>query len=126
MQELDDYENNVSVLSAKKTQLELYLEEPKVDRKSNLDVLDFWKGNQFRYPELAAMAPDILSIPITTVASEAAFSAGACVINKFRTSLLPENAESLICARDWIYGDKDVVSALNSIHANQHFSTLTI
>ncbi|KAK1402022.1 hypothetical protein POM88_001627 [Heracleum sosnowskyi] len=77
IKELDDYENDVSVLSAKKTQLELYLEEPKVDRKANLDVLDFWKANQFRYPELAVMARDVLSIPITTVASEVAFSAGA-------------------------------------------------
>lgn len=111
MQELDEYENDESVLSAKKTQLELYLEEPKVDRKANLDVLDFWKGNQFRYPELAVMAHDILSVPITTVASEAAFSAGGRVINKYRTALLPENAESLICARDWIYGDKGITFA---------------
>lgn len=106
MKELDEYELDESVLSARKTQLELYLEEPKVDRKANLDILAFWKGNQFRYPELSAMACDILSIPITTVASEAAFSVGGRVLNKYRTTLLPENAETLICARDWLYGEK--------------------
>lgn len=84
----------------------MYWEEPKVDRKVHLDVLDFWGGNRFRYPELAAMACDILSIPITTVALEAAFSAGGRVLNKYRTALLPENAETLICARDWLYGEK--------------------
>ena len=113
LQELDEYENDESFISTKKTQLELYLEEPKFDRKANLNVLDFWKGNRFRYPELAAMACDILSIPITTVASESAFSAGGRVLNKYRTSLLPQNAESLICARDWLYGEKGI---LNFMH----------
>ena len=84
------------------------MEQPKLDRKANLNVLDFWKGNRFRYPELAAMACDISCIPITTVASEAAFSAGGRVLNKYRTTLLPENAETLICARDWLYGEKGI------------------
>ena len=53
---------------AQKTQLDLYLDEPRVDRNAKLDILAFWKGNEFRYPELAAMARDILSIPISTVA----------------------------------------------------------
>ena len=47
---------------AQKTQLELYLDEPRVDRNAKLDILAFWKGNEFRYPELAAMACDVLSI----------------------------------------------------------------
>ena len=61
---------------AQKTQLELYLDEPRVDRNAKLDILAFWKGNKFRYPELATMAHDILSIPISTVASESTFSVG--------------------------------------------------
>jgi hypothetical protein len=55
-----------------KTQLELYLEESRhIDKNGNMtfDILLFWKGNEFRYPEVAAMARDILSIPIFTVAS---------------------------------------------------------
>ena len=61
---------------AQKTQLELYLDEPRVDRNAKLDILASWKGNEFRYPELAAMACDILSISISTVASESTFSVG--------------------------------------------------
>lgn len=34
-----------------------------------LEINDFWK-NQLLYPELAFMASDILSIPISTVVSE--------------------------------------------------------
>ena len=89
-----------------KTELELYSDEPRVSSDTKFDILDFWKGNQFRYPELASMARDILSIPISTVASEAAFSVGGRVLDQYRSSLKPDIVESLICTRDWLFGDK--------------------
>ncbi|KAL3344779.1 hypothetical protein AABB24_023960 [Solanum stoloniferum] len=96
--------------STSKTQLELYLEEANVDRKTNpnLDVLGFWKDNKLRYPELSLMGRDVLSVPITTVASESAFSTGGRVIGKFQSSILPANAEAKLCTRDWICGQEDL------------------
>ena len=90
---------------AQKTQLDLYLDEPRVDRNAKLDILAFWKGNEFRYPELAAMARDILSIPISTVASESTVSVGGRVIDQFRSALKPDVVEALVCTRDWLYAD---------------------
>jgi hypothetical protein len=49
--------------------MELYLDEPRLDRNGKLDILAFWKGNEFRYPDVACMARDILSILVSTVAS---------------------------------------------------------
>ncbi|KAM3231992.1 hypothetical protein P3L10_017351 [Capsicum annuum] len=68
LEEFDVFENQ-SELGRNKTQLDLYLEEPKLDRKANpnLDVLAYWKENSARYPELSLMARDVLSIPITTI-----------------------------------------------------------
>ena len=84
---------------AQKTQLELYLDEPRVGRNAKLDILAFWKGNEFRYPKLAAMARDVLSIPVSTVASKSTFSTfsvGGRVIDQFRSVLKPDVVEALV------------------------------
>ncbi|XP_071914526.1 zinc finger BED domain-containing protein DAYSLEEPER-like [Coffea arabica] len=88
------------------SQLDLYLNENRFPAKEDLDVLQFWKENRNRYPVISLMAQDILSIPITTVASESAFSVGGRIINKYRSTILPENVEALICTKDWLYGEK--------------------
>jgi hypothetical protein len=48
------------------------------------------------------MARDLLAIPISTVASESAFSLGGRILDDFRSSLTSTMVEKLICASDWI------------------------
>ena len=69
------------------SQLDIYLDEGSYVG-NDLDVLEYWKLNKHQFPELAIMACDILSIPITTVASESTFSIGGLILHKYRNCLL--------------------------------------
>ena len=106
MQDYQDIYASMDHSSMNKFELETYLEEPilKPDNWKELDVLNWWKNNQQRFPILSKMATDILSIPITTVASESAFSIGSRVLTKYRSSILPSNVQALICTRNWMHG----------------------
>ncbi|KAK2641308.1 hypothetical protein Ddye_023071 [Dipteronia dyeriana] len=107
--DINEYEaygqQEYSTVCNQKSQLELYLDEPKLEMSSNLDVLDFWKVNMIRYPDLSVMARDILSIPVSTVASESAFSVGGRVLDRFRSLLKPDIVEAIVCTRDWMEGE---------------------
>ncbi|KAK9104779.1 hypothetical protein Scep_021623 [Stephania cephalantha] len=101
-----DFFQGDDVSNEQQSELDIYLHEPLLDRKKNLDIIDFWKFVQYRYPKLSMMARDVLAIPLTIVASESAFSTAGRTLDKYRNSLLPENVEALICCRDWVNGAK--------------------
>ena len=92
--------------SVAKSNLELYLEENKLPRVENYNVLGYWNQNKSRFPVLSQMARDVLAIPLSTVASESAFSVGERVLDAYRSSLTPQTVESMICLRDWLYGQE--------------------
>ncbi|KAK2649040.1 hypothetical protein Ddye_016529 [Dipteronia dyeriana] len=51
------------------------------------------------------MTRDILSIPVSTVASESAFSVGGRVLDRYRSLLKPDVVEAIVCTRDWMQMD---------------------
>ncbi|KAK1362600.1 HAT, C-terminal dimerization domain containing protein [Heracleum sosnowskyi] len=89
-------------ISEKKVEWEKYLEDERESNESFPSVLQWWKDNNKKYPTLAKIAQDILAIPVSTVASESAFSTRGRVLDSFRTSLTPRMVEALICAQDWL------------------------
>ncbi|XP_038977432.1 zinc finger BED domain-containing protein DAYSLEEPER-like [Phoenix dactylifera] len=95
-----------NAIPSNKTELDMYLEEdifkPSDEDYDKFDALNWWKANTLKFRYLSKMARDILSIPITTVASEAAFSAGGRVLDQYRSSLKPETVQALICTGDWL------------------------
>ncbi|KAJ4786180.1 Zinc finger BED domain-containing protein RICESLEEPER 2 [Rhynchospora pubera] len=84
--------------------LDSYLKEPVFQHRSSspFDVLQWWKTNAVRYPILSKLAKDVLCIPITTVSSESAFSAGGRILDDYRSSLKENVVENLVCGGDWI------------------------
>jgi hypothetical protein len=97
-----------SETSFKKTELDKYLGEER-EPDTQFDILQWWKVQQCRYPVLAKMARDVLAIPVSTVASESAFSTGGRVLDCFRTSLTPRMVEALVCAQDWFRGSNNPI-----------------
>jgi hypothetical protein len=59
------------------------------------------------------MAYDILSIHISTVASESTLSVSGRVIDQYRSSLKSDIVEALVCTKDWLYGEQDNISYLH-------------
>ena len=78
---------------------------------TNFDVLLWWKNKVPTYRALTIMARDILAIPVTSVASECAFSTSKRVLDQFRSSLTPKTVESLVCAQDWLKSSKLMVDS---------------
>lgn len=54
------------------------------------------------------MARGFLAIPLSTVASESAFSCGVRLLGDHRSSLTPEMLEALVCSKDWLFKTKEV------------------
>ncbi|MBA0750891.1 hypothetical protein Gogos_002271, partial [Gossypium gossypioides] len=53
-----------------------YDEKLELELNSQIDVLDYWSKSSIQYRELSFLARDLLAIPMSTVASESAFSMG--------------------------------------------------
>ncbi|KAL4563192.1 hypothetical protein LXL04_027228 [Taraxacum kok-saghyz] len=108
LQEFTVYESTQFSLS-QKSQLEMYLDEPRSEITEDINVLSFWKAHQYRYPELASMTRDILSIPVSTVASESAFSNGGRVLDQYRS-------DEELCLQDLTEDIMELDSKGNSTH----------
>ncbi|XP_039119574.1 zinc finger BED domain-containing protein RICESLEEPER 1-like [Dioscorea cayenensis subsp. rotundata] len=112
LMEFDSFESVET--TPRKTQLVLYLEDPRIDRKTKLNALTFWQANQYRYPQVAAIARHVLSIPISTV------------LDQYRSSVKPDIIEALICTRDWLYGDQELQLQTRSLKNSQTTSWISI
>lgn len=86
-----------------KSELDRYLEEELVSiNTENFKVLDWWKVAGTRFPTLRKVARDIFAIPVSTVASESAFSTSGRVLSEHRSRLTPEIVEALMCSQSWL------------------------
>uniref|UniRef100_A0A803KUM8 Transposase n=1 Tax=Chenopodium quinoa TaxID=63459 RepID=A0A803KUM8_CHEQI len=89
-----DIENQVRSLATdgrySSSELDRYLNYQIGEHELEMDILTWWKMNAHRYPILAHLARDVLAMPISTVASESAFSAGGRHLDSFRISLTPK------------------------------------
>ncbi len=85
-----------------RTEIEKYYVEGVEIPSDTFDILMWWNVNSAKYPVLSLIAQDVLSIPLTTVASKSAFSTRGRVINPCQSSLAPKTMEALRCSQNWL------------------------
>ncbi|KAL0400182.1 UNVERIFIED_CONTAM: putative AC transposase [Sesamum radiatum] len=85
-----------------KSKVTRYLLDGCEKSSKDFDVLKWWKSSSSKYPILSKIAKDVLAIPVSTIASESAFSTSGRVIDAFRSSLSPKMVEALIYTQDWL------------------------
>ena len=69
-----------------------YLSYLSHDEIKNFDIMKWWKSHESTFPVLSKMTRDLLTPPVSTVASESAFSIAANMIGDRRTSPHTRNA----------------------------------
>ena len=89
----EEKEEGDGVFGDAKREMELYLQDKS---KAKSGPLVWWKSNCSRFPKLTRAAKQCLCIPATSTPSERIFPTAGYIINK-RSSLLPENVNTLVC-----------------------------
>ena len=78
----------------------LSVETIPIEDNEDFEILEWWKKQQIRYPVLSIISHDVLTVLVSTVASEAAFSAGGRVVSKKRCNLSPDAIEAVVYLKD--------------------------
>ncbi|KAF1874153.1 hypothetical protein Lal_00041598 [Lupinus albus] len=86
----------------------------------DFDILNWWKTNGIMYPTLQAIAKELLAIPISTVASESAFSTSCRMLSPHRSRLNWTTLDALMCARRNMNSSlkEEYVTVLNEIDSD--------
>ncbi|GKA15293.1 zinc finger BED domain-containing protein RICESLEEPER 2 [Tanacetum coccineum] len=104
-------------LSGGEDELTKYLKESRLELEDDedFDILNWWKLNSPRFPIVSRMAKGILSIQVSTVAFESAFSASCRILDPYRNALAPNIVEALEttkhCKMRWCL-DETVINIL--------------
>ena len=98
----------ITSFSNNTTDIDKYLSVETIQFEDNedFDILDWWKRQQIKYPVLSIITLNVLTMPVSIVLLEVAFSAGGRVVIKKRCNLSPQAIEVVVCLKDWNLADK--------------------
>ncbi|KAH0996558.1 hypothetical protein GBA52_020422 [Prunus armeniaca] len=95
-------------------------------KPSEFDILNRWRVNASEYPVLAAVARDVLAIPVSTVALEYTFSTRGRTMNSVRSSLSPAMVETLICTQNWLKSTSISLQVESTIEEMEFYETIEL
>jgi hypothetical protein len=71
----------------------------------SFNILSWWHDHKRTYHVLSILAKDILTVPVSNISSESAFSLCGKVLDERRWSLSPKHVEMVSLIKDWEQGD---------------------
>jgi hypothetical protein len=71
----------------------------------DFSVLAWWHEHKLTYPVLSILARDVMTVPISTISSESAFSTIGRIIEERRRWLTPDMVEMPTLVKDWEQAD---------------------
>ncbi|KAH9619565.1 hypothetical protein KSS87_000414 [Heliosperma pusillum] len=83
-----------------------YLRGISDEEVNNLDLLQWWRNKRRSLPVMSAISRDVLSIQVSSVASESCFSGANRILDDKRTRLRSETLKMLVCYKDWMDAEK--------------------
>ena len=84
----------------------LSIETIPFEDNEDFEILEWWKKQKTKYLMLSIIERDVLIVSVSTVASEAAFSAGGRVVSKKLCNFSSEAIEAVVYLKDWNLADK--------------------
>ena len=88
------------------SELSSYLDSDTANQfDDDFNILNWWQVHKHTNPILSILAKDVLSVPVSTISSESAFSLTGRIIEECRRRLALETVEMLSCIKDWEAGD---------------------
>jgi hypothetical protein len=89
-------------ISAAISELSAYLDSDLLNQyDASFHVLNWWHDHERSYPVLSILAKDIMTVPVSTISSESAFSLTGRLLDDRRRSLTPAHVERLSLIKDW-------------------------
>ena len=95
-----------------------------LEKLRSFDILDWWILNASKYPIISNMARDILTIPISTIAFEFAFSISKRILDAFKSSSYFKTVETFVCSQNWLK-EYHIINLQNFLEEVEKYEEIT-
>jgi len=105
----EEYEQALQALnpSSDSNEYDRYILSPRVDYK--IGVLDWWRQNDYQYPQMSLMVRDTLAVPATGAGVERQFSKSGRVVTPTRSRLSPETITDILLYKNYLSRKKEEI-----------------
>jgi hypothetical protein len=95
------------------------------DDDEELNILQWWHDKRKTYLVLSILARDVISVPVSTLSSESAFSMCGRIIDDKRQSLTPDMVKCLMTVKDYQLAKRRAQHSTNNAELVSAFEAMS-